>query len=556
MDITLFISSFLAGMLTVLAPCVLPLLPIIIGSSITGKDRFKPLRITLALAFSLIIFTLLLKVSTIFINVPPTFLSGFSGLIIIVFGLISIFPDVWDRISLALNLSTNSDKLLENASNRGGIGGDILIGMSLGPVFASCSPTYAVILATVLPVNFWVGLVYMIMYALGLSTVLLLVSLLGRRFVNRIKGLANPNGIFKKVLGVIFVIVGLMIITGYDKQFQVFVAQKIGFDITSIDRKLIPAQTIPTNSNSQVSNIADPDKLLNVNYTAPEFVGLQSWVNSNPLTLNQLKGKVVLVDFWTYSCINCLRTLPYLTKLDETYKNKGLVIIGVHAPEFAFEKLLPNVQKAVTDNQIQYPVVQDNDFQTWKAYNNQFWPAKYLIDKDGNVRYTHFGEGGYDETEKVVNMLLGTKSNKMITETVIIDKGSSESTLSPETYLGYGRSKGFVGKINYDKATNYTLANNLTSNQWSLDGSWTINDENITTTTGGKLNYRINAKKVYLVAGGNTKAKVLLNGKVIKELTITDNKLYTIVDSLDFVKDGELEIQLEGNVSLNAFTFG
>ena len=144
----------------------------------------------------------------------------------------------------------------------------------------------------------------------------------------------------------------------------------------------------------------------------------------------------------------------------------------------------------------------------------------------------------------------------MITDSVIIDKGSSESALSPETYLGYGRSKGFVGKINYDKTTNYTLANNLVSNQWSLDGNWTINDENITTTTGGKLNYKINAKKVYLVAGGNSKVKVILNGKIIRELTITDNKLYTIVDSPDFVKDEDLEIQFEGNVSLNAFTFG
>ena len=561
LEFNLIIASYFAGLLTVLAPCVLPLLPVIIGSSVSGNQRFKPFRITLALAFSLTLFTLLLKASTIFINVSPAFLSGVSGSIIIVFGLITLFPTLWDKISLKLNLSSNSDKLLENATTKGGILGDILIGMSLGPVFASCSPTYAIILATVLPVDFWAGLVYMIIYALGLSTVLLLVSLLGRQFINKIKGLANPNGIFKKVLGIIFLIVGLMIITGADKQFQVFVADKIGFDIASIDKKLIPAKTpnknqiLISNSNS-ANSIVDPENLLKVNYSAPELVGLQSWINSNPLTLKDLKGKVVLIDFWTYSCINCLRTLPYLTKLDEAYKDKGLVILGIHAPEFAFEKLLPNVQKAVTDNNIKYPVVQDNDFKTWKAYENQFWPAKYLIDKDGNVRYTHFGEGDYDGTEKAINLLLGTKATAMITDNVKIDKGSDNSGLSPETYLGYGRSKGFMGTVNYDKPTNYTLATNLEASHWSLGGNWTINDENITTKIGGKLNYKISAKKVYLVAGGNAKAKVMLNGKLVKEFAITDNKLYTILDNPEFVTGGDLEIEFDGEVTTNAFTFG
>ena len=565
LELNLIIASYLAGLLTVLAPCVLPLLPVIIGSSVSGKQRFKPLRITLALAFSLTLFTILLKASTIFIDVPPTFLSGVSGVIIIIFSLISIFPTLWDKVSLRLNLSSNSDKLLENATTKGGILGDVLIGMSLGPVFASCSPTYAIILATVLPVNFWAGLVYMIIYALGLSTVLLLVSLLGRQFINKIKGLANPNGIFKKVLGVIFLIVGLMIITGADKQFQVFVADNIGFDIASIDKKLIPAKTPIKNqqsiSNNSTTSINDSENLLKVNYPAPELVGLQNWINSQPLTMKDLKGKVVLVDFWTYSCINCLRTLPYLTKLDETYKDKGLVILGVHAPEFAFEKLLPNVQKAVTDNNIKYPVVQDNDFKTWKNYENQFWPAKYLIDKDGNVRYTHFGEGDYDETEKAVNLLLGIKVTSMITDSVKIDKGSTDGILTPETYLGYNRSKGMTNKPVYDDEATYIatttgLITDLKSNEWTLDGKWAIGQENIATKIGGKLTYKINAKKVYLVAGGNAKIQVLLNGKQVNELTVTDNKLYTVLDGSEFVKDGNLELKFEGEISANAFTFG
>ena len=240
LEFNLIITSYLAGLLTVLAPCVLPLLPVIIGSSISSKDKLKPYIITGSLAISLTLFTLLLKASTALIGISPDFWKYFSGSLVVVFGIISIFPTLWDTFSLKLGLSDKSDQLLEKSNQKQGLLGSILVGMSLGPVFTSCSPTYSLILATVLPVNLTLGIVYILIYSLGLSSVLLAISILGRKLVNRLKILSNPNGIFKKVLGVVFIIVGLSIITGFDKKIETFVVESSFFDVTVLDSKLIP----------------------------------------------------------------------------------------------------------------------------------------------------------------------------------------------------------------------------------------------------------------------------------------------------------------------------
>lgn len=216
----LILLSFLAGVLTILAPCVLPLLPIIIGSSASSKNKLKPYLIISGLVISITVFTILLKASTLLINIDPIFWKIVSGGILIVFGLIYLFPEIWDSISTKLGLSANSDKILENASHKEGWVGDLLVGGALGPVFASCSPTYSLIIATVLPVNFLEGLFYIIIYSLGLATVMLAISLLGRKLVNKLNILANPNGWFKKSLGVIFILVGIAVVTGLDKELE------------------------------------------------------------------------------------------------------------------------------------------------------------------------------------------------------------------------------------------------------------------------------------------------------------------------------------------------
>jgi len=239
---SLFILSFVAGVLTVLAPCTLPLLPIIIGGSLReggAQGKWKPAIITVSLALSLVIFTLLLKVSTVFIDVPQMFWQFFSGILITLMGIITIFPSVWEKISLKLNLSQKSNQALAQSAQKKTYLGDILIGASLGPVFASCSPTYFLILATVLPENFGTGVLYLIVYAIGLSLILLFVALLGQKFVRKIQWAADPKGWFKRGLGILFILVGIFIMTGADKKVQTYILDKGFFDVTRIEGKFL-----------------------------------------------------------------------------------------------------------------------------------------------------------------------------------------------------------------------------------------------------------------------------------------------------------------------------
>ncbi len=239
---SLLILSFIAGVLTVLAPCTLPLLPIIIGGSLReggAQGKWKPVVITVSLALSLVLFTLLLKASTFFIDVPQNFWQFFSGILVTVIGLITVFPTIWETVSLKLRLSQKSNQALAQSAQKKNYLGDILIGASLGPVFASCSPTYFLILATVLPESFGTGLVYLMVYAFGLSLILFLVAFLGQKFVKKIQWAADPKGWFKRGLGILFILVGVLIMTGMDKKLQTYILDKGFFDVTQIEGKLL-----------------------------------------------------------------------------------------------------------------------------------------------------------------------------------------------------------------------------------------------------------------------------------------------------------------------------
>ena len=404
----LLLTSFLAGILTVFAPCVLILLPVIVGSSMVSDtdqkmDRKKPYIISISLGFSVLLFTLVLKASTVLIGVDPQVWKSVSGFIVIILGLSLLFPLLWARLSAALGFENSSNNLMHRASKKSGTLGYILTGAALGPVFSACSPIYALILATVLPVNLAFGLVYMTLYTTGLSLTLLIIALAGRRLTKRLNWIATPNGWFRRVLAIMLILVGIAVVTGFDKKVQTWALEKIPFSSTKIEEKLIPKKDAVSVKKIVIKkaefNITNP-------YQAPEIRGIESWINSNPLTIAGLKGKVVLLDFWTYSCINCIQTQPYLNKWYDNYKKAGFEILGVHAPEFAFEKVEKNVQDAVKKAKILYPVALDNRFSTWTAYSNQYWPARYLIDKNGKVRYTHFGEGDYDGTEVAIQTLL------------------------------------------------------------------------------------------------------------------------------------------------------
>lgn len=567
----LFLLSFIAGVLTVLAPCVLPVLPVIIGGSLADvRNRWRPLVIVASLAISVLVFTLLLKATVLFIGVSYEMLAYVSGGILILVGLVLLFPRAWDAISLKLGFY-RSENMMQQAKGKGGIWGDILLGAALGPVFSSCSPTYAIIVATVLPVNFTDGLLNLILYSIGLALPLLLIAYLGRAAVAKVRWLADPNGWFKKLMGILLILVGIFVLTGLDKKLQNSLIDNGFLGSTALEKQLVD-MALP---QQQVQPITSSGSTLPILYPAPELVGLENWINSKPLTMQELRGKVVLVDFWTFSCINCIRTLPYVQALNEKYKDKGLVIIGVHAPEFAFEHVPANVEKSVKEYSLTYPIALDNDFATWRAFQNRYWPAKYLIDKQGMVRYTHFGEGNYEETEKAIQELLGVG---VMPFTKTLD-AQLDKIATPEIYIGADRQDHFgSGQYRPGQPQTFTPPTKVEDNTFYLTGTWQINNEEATLMSEeGSIIIRYMAPKANIVLEGmDTPAEVTLDGKslvigqngqdtwlenatpgVTKTLsTIKDARLYNFTKTPD-AKPVTLEVKFKkSGVKAFAFTFG
>ncbi len=288
---------------------------------------------------------------------------------------------------------------------------------------------------------------------------------------------------------------------------------------------------------------------------APEFTGISQWLNSEPLTLAALKGKVVLVDFWTYSCINCIRTLPYVTKWYDTYKDQGLVVVGVHTPEFAFEKDTHNVSQAIDRFNIKYPVAQDNEYATWTAYSNQYWPAEYLIDQNGNVVHVHFGEGDYEVTENAIRQLLG-----MNTQAKAVGEADLSQVQSPEMYFGTARLKNLAAAQSPSSvAKTYTLPTSLELNTFGLQGTWQFTENAARLTKGsGTVRLKFHSGKIYAVAASATPItiQIIVDGVAQPSITIGASQLYTLFDSNQYI-DHVVDIVIPAaGLEMYTFTFG
>jgi cytochrome c biogenesis protein CcdA/thiol-disulfide isomerase/thioredoxin len=568
----LFILSFVAGVLTVLAPCTLPLLPVIVGSSVSGiPSKKKVFIITGSLAFSIILFTLLLKVSSLFISVPPEFWAIVSGIIIILFGLISLFPRIWDSLPLISKINQSGNKLLALGYQKENVFGNIIIGLSLGPVFSSCSPTYFVILATVLPQSLALGLIDLLAYALGLSLMLLLVAFVGQKVMSRIGVASDTEGWFRKSLGVIFIIIGIMIIFGFDKVVEARLLSGGLFDITRIEQKLLefnsPSSTLSEGKEVPESEATrEESKGILFQKThgpkAPEIVNPSGFINTGgePITIGQFKGKkVVLLDIWTYSCINCQRTLPYVEGWYEKYKDMGLVVIGLHTPEFAFEKVKSNVEDGVKKYGLTYPVVMDNDYSTWTAYGNQYWPRKYLISGDGEIVYDHIGEGNYAETEEAIKQALSELNGSKVEGDTTVPKNAisfdPSRVKSPETYFGASRNEYLAnGRQGVLGEQSLSIPSSINSNALYLSGTWDFSAEYASSKTASKIIFKYNSKNVYMVASSDSgiTIKILKDGIMEKSIFIKGNQLYTLIEGSDY---GEHTLEVDAPADLNAFTF-
>ncbi len=600
----LLLISFAAGVLTVLAPCTISLLPVIVGGTLSGGSSIKRIVVvTTSLGLSVVAFTLLLKVTTALIAVPQGFWQGVSGAIIIALGLAMVFPRLWDSIPFLNAINKESNKALATGYQKQNFTGDILTGAALGPVFSSCSPTYFLILATVLPRSIPEGIVYLVVYAIGLCGGLFVVALAGQKLLEWLGVASDPDGLIKRAIGVVFLALGIAISFGYDKQLEAYAAEHF-FDVTTIEQKLLAAQapgpgvlpivpagdTAPsaetpsvseqssTTVSIKTSSIASATRAATKSLSypkAPEITRPSGYVNTGdtPITIGEFKNKkVVLIDFWTYSCINCQRTLPYMKAWDDKYRDLGLEIIGIHTPEFAFEKVQANVETAVKGFGLKYPSVLDNSYGTWNAFGNSYWPRKYLIDIDGYIVYDHAGEGNYEETERAIQKALQERADVLKTgQTIPNDIANPKATVaqagSPETYFGSARNEYLANGVPQMSGTqSLTTSADIGLNKLYLGGAWKFSPEYAEAGEGATITYRYAAKGVYFVAASSEGAtiSVMLDGKPVPEAkagadvldgkaTIKGNRLYKLIESSS-PESHVLEIKIEKGV-LDAYTF-
>ena len=538
--------GFLAGVVTAISPCVLPVLPILLAGGATGR---KPLRIVAGLVASFVVFTLFAAWLLDRLGLPADFLRNLAIALLFLVAATLLVP----RLALWI------ERPFARLSRFRAGGGGFLLGASLGLVFVPCAgPVLAAV--TVVAANNDVGLRAILLtlaYALGAAVPMALIAFGGKGLASRLRAHAEA---LRTASGVVIGLVALgfalnadsrfqTALPGYTDAFQKHVeGSRTATDelakLRHQDRKPLAVKKTPTRG----STAGLPDYGV-----APPLSPGGDWFNSKPLTLRQLRGKVVLIDFWTYSCINCLRTLPHLKAWDAAYRSRGLVIVGVHTPEFAFEHVASNVRAAVERLGVKYPVVQDNEFGTWDNYANQYWPAEYMLDRNGHVRHVHFGEGSYDETERLIRQLLGANDVAKTKVPELVPTGSN----TPESYLGYERLDRYSGTpIKRNKVAGYTFPKTLGRDRLAYAGDWRVEAQRIVAGRDARLRLRFAANDVYLVLGGNGNVAVSLSGRPTRTVKVDGYRLYTLRDSKRRAEGKLLELRFTPGIQAYAFTFG
>jgi len=542
MLLLLFIG-FVAGVITAVSPCVLPVLPILLASGASGR---KPLRVIAGLVVSFSVFTLFATWILNKLGLPQDTLRNLAIAFLFVLAAILLVPQAALIVERPL-------AVFSRFRPKGAEGGGFLFGTTLGLVFVPCAgPVLATV--TVVAANNNVGLRAILLtlaYALGAAVPMVAIAFGGREAGARLRRHAQ---LVRRVSGAVIAAVAFGLVFHVDDHlatltpgYTTFLQNKVE-DNSTAKRELAKVRgggtALAARPHKSVGGLPDYGQ-------APTLHADGAWINSPPLTLAQLRGKVVLVDFWTYSCINCLRTLPHLKAWYAAYHDKGLVIIGVHTPEFAFEHVTSNVRAAVKRLGIAYPVMQDNRYKTWDNYANQYWPAEYLIDKQGHVRHTNFGEGEYDQTEALIRRLLGDNG----THARSVADATPSGLLTPESYLGYARLTNYVGANPVpNKFTNYTFPSSLPANTLAYDGSWRVGAQAITAGKNARLRLQFEASNVYIVLGGHGSVRSFVDGRPGRTIPVNAERLYTVRSGKP--TDALLELRFSPGVQAYSFTFG
>ncbi|MBC7644354.1 MAG: cytochrome c biogenesis protein DipZ [Thermoleophilia bacterium] len=605
---TLLYIAPLAGAASVLTPCVLPLLPAVFVVS-NGADRTRAAGIITGIVASFAIAVLVLATLVHVLGLPANTLRWISGAMLVIFGLILVVPKFDEMFQRSIQGMVS--RVPQGGRNKNGFVGGMLAGSTLGLVWAPCAGPIlgSITVAAATQSVGWDTVYLTALYCVGLALPLTAIVLGGRRVADFMRARVGSGRGLQAAMGTILVITGVLIFSGTDTKVNSFLATHIGLSSTpfaSLESKAVSKSHMPINKgatarstgaasdaaivssttagdSSTAGDGAGPAQTFNadelkqngypeseglVNYgKAKGFAGIKQWYNTpdgKAISLKSLKGKVVLVDFWTYSCINCLRSLPHIKQLYQDYAKQGLVVVGVHTPEFGFEADPKNVRKAVGDLGVEYPVALDADYKTWGNYNNHYWPAHYLLDKDGNIRSVHYGEGGYDTTENLVRKLLAlAPAASAQTDDAIMGQ-------TPEIYFGFQRAEhmagganGTEGLVSQNQLATYkspiTASAGLSADQWGFNGSWTVGGDQAVAGAGASLSIHYRAAKVFTVLGLAPGAKpatiTIHDGSATRKVLVDGAKLYTLHDANQF-GEGVLTFDVPAGVSAFTYTFG
>jgi cytochrome c biogenesis protein CcdA/thiol-disulfide isomerase/thioredoxin len=551
--------AFIEGVALIASPCILPILPIVLSVGLDG-GKGRPYGVILGFISAFCAFTLLSRSLVNALGLDPILVRNLAYGLLLALGFVMLSTRLTERFSdWTQQLSNLGNRLSKPGQQKQGFGSGFLLGLFIGLVWSPCvGPIIAAVLVqTIRQQSDINSLLTLTAFSVGVGLPMLLITLGGKRVMTQLNFFKTRSTIIRKSLGAVIIATVLLTVGG------------------DLWRFAAPDGSNTNELNGASAAVPGLKAGLPQPYIAPDFTGIQAWLNTpgnKPLSMASLKGKVVLVDFWTYSCINCIRTLPYITTWDKRYRDQGLVIVGVHSPEFEFEKDLGNVRKAVSRYHIQYPVALDNRLDTFTGFGNQYWPAHYLIDRTGKVVYTHFGEGEYDRTEQNIRTLLGLKGGG---GSIQGERAIGSANQTPETYLGYARAESFASPeaVGRNRSSHYSLPANLPKNAWALQGNWNMGSEKIVSKDShGTLRLHFSAKKVFLVLGTESGKPVTLNvalngkpvvakdkGKDVSQaaLQVSSHRLYELVNQAGGSKSGTLELRnVPSGLSAYAFTFG
>jgi cytochrome c biogenesis protein CcdA/thiol-disulfide isomerase/thioredoxin len=570
----IYLLAFVGGVFTILSPCILPVLPFVFAHADRPFRRaVLPLLLGMALTFSLVATAAAYGGHWVVrLNQGGRHVAM---LVFLILGLTLLFPELAETLTRPLVRA--GSRLQGGPTTETSVSKSFLFGISTGLLWAPCAgPILGLILTGAAIQGPGARSSFLLLsYALGAATSLAIALFAGKKVFSTMKHSLRFDLWIRRTLGAAVIIGVVAIALGWDTN----LLAKFSFvNTATAEEHLIHALGSPTAALSNVS-AAEPQPVLPDEGPMPELNGAVAWLNSPPLTREQLRGKVVVIDFWTYSCINCLRALPYVEAWSTKYKDAGLVVIGVHTPEFAFEKERSNVEQAVRDLKITYPVAIDSNYKIWQAFNNEYWPAHYFIDGKGRIRHHHFGEGEYDESERIIQELLKENGAKSLADGTVNGAQAApdlQDTRSPETYIGYKRAEHFASAQLFAQDTRmaYTPQPRLTLNQWALGGTWKVGPESaVLGSAHGKIAFRFHARDLHLVLGPTKNGKPIRFKVTLDDTapgddhgsdtdaagagTVQGHRLYQLIRQKGAVEDRTFEIEfLDAGVQAFAFTFG